>query len=221
MGTSWGQALIPVTEDLSALQDSVFWISHMTDNISDEALVSAYLAGDKPALEILLKRYFSLILAYLYNTSFYPKDDAYIEDIRGQVVLTIINEIQDNHFRPEGPNSFRKWVFTIAKNECLNQDKKRRRHAKPFTEAFPDEPTGFPDDLLADTTPEPDDYAEAEKQLNEVTNKLSPDELKLMQMVADGRPYKEILKEPEFAKYSLDYLKLKIYNIRNKFKEDG
>ncbi|MFA5793762.1 MAG: hypothetical protein WC980_01635 [Candidatus Brocadiia bacterium] len=185
---------------------------------SDEFLVSAYLTGDKSALETLLKRYFIIILAYLHNTSFYGKDEAYIEDIRSQAVLTIINEIQDGHFQYEGQNSFRKWVFTIVKNECLNQDRKRRKHAKPFTEAFPDEPTGFPDDLIADTTPDPEDYEDAERQLTDITAKLTPEELKLMVMISNSKPYKEILEEPEFAKYSLDYLKRKIYIIRNKMK---
>lgn len=190
----------------------------MQDECSDESLITAYLAGSKQALDILIRRYFTLILAFLYNTSFYSKDDAYIEDIRSQVILTIIKELQARRFMPEGPGTVKKWILTIAKNECLNQDRKRREHAKPFTEAFPDEPTGFPEDLIADTEPEDEDYEDAERQLSENLKKLSPDELKLLQMVSEGRKYKEIQKEPEFSKFSLDYLMRKVYIARNKIK---
>jgi RNA polymerase sigma factor (sigma-70 family) len=184
--------------------------------IRDEALVSAYLAGDPTALEILLTRYYTIIRAYLFGLSFFKKDEGYLDDVRQQIVITLFTEIRSGKFKTAGDGSFRKWVYTVAHLECLNQDKKRRHQFKSASEVFPEETTGLPDDLLPQVTPESADYEQADQKLQEVFKNLTPEEQKLMQLVSQDKPYKEILQDPAFSKYSLAYLKLKIYNIRQK-----
>jgi len=188
------------------------------DPRSDEVLVTAYSAGDPAALEILLSRYYTIIRAYLFGLSFF-KDEGYLDDVRQQIVLTLFTEIRSGRFNPAGDGSFRKWVYRVTQLECLNQDKKRRKQFKPVSEVFPEEPTGLPSDLLMQVSPESADYESADRKLQAVLKYLTTEEQKLMQLVSAHKEYKEILQEPEFAKYSLDYLKHKIYNIRQRIRK--
>jgi DNA-directed RNA polymerase specialized sigma24 family protein len=192
---------------------------------SDEALVAAYQAwldgrpaGDPAALEILLTRYYTIIRNDLFGISFF-KDAGYLDDVRQQIAITLFTEIRSGRFKPTGDGSFRKWVYTVAHLECLNQDKKHRKQFKPVSEVFPEEPTSLPDDLLPQVTPESADYESADRKLQAVLKYLKPEEQKLMQLVSINTPYIKILQEPEFAKYSLDYLKHKIYNIRQRIRK--
>jgi len=183
------------------------------DSRSDEALVRAFGKGEAEALDILLERYATIILAYLFNHSFF-QDEAYLLDVRQQIFLTLFKSMRQ--FRPRGPGSFRKWLYTVAHHECLNQDKKRRRALKPVSQFYPQEATGFPDDLVPRLRPQTTAYEAADQRIDKVFKCLTPTEQRLMQMVGEGRKHKQILKDPAFSKYSLAYLKLKIYNIRQK-----
>lgn len=185
---------------------------------SDSSLVSSFLAGNQDALDTLIKRYYTRLFAYIYHTTFY-KDDDHVEDIRSETVLTIIRELKAGRFRSETEGSFKSWIFAIARNTCINQDRKRREHAHTFTDTFPEDETGLPDDLIAEITPEPDDYADKEAEVGRALAKLKPDEARLLQLVSDGVKYRDILQMPEFRQYTLDYLKLKIYNIRTKMRK--
>jgi len=192
------------------------------DPRSDEDLVSAYLKGDRAALEILLNRYSTIILSYLFGISFFSKDKPYLDDIRQEVLIKVFNEIRQGKFTPVGPGSFKRWVFKIAYFECLNQDKARRKGPKLTSEIFTEEPTGIPDDLVFEVTPRTQDYDNAEVKLEGILSKLSDEEQKLMRLVSEGKPYKEIQQDPLFSKYSVDYLMLKVHNLRKRIrgKED-
>lgn len=192
----------------------------MEDTRPDEILVEAYRQGERAALEILLKRYLTPIMGHLLGISFF-KHEPYLDDIRQKILVTVSEGIRSGssgRFVPRGEGSFKKWIYRIAYFKCLNSDKKRRKESKPVSEVFPEEPTGFPDDLIMQTKPQSSDYERVRRRLQEVTKFLSPEELKLMRLVSDKKPYKEIIQEPEFSKYSLDYLKRKVYNIRKKAK---
>ena len=190
------------------------------DNRSDEALVSAYLspeATDPAALEILLNRYSTIILSFLGGKSFFYKDEPYLDDIRQEVLIKVFKGIKE--FTSTGPGSFKRWVFRIAYFEALNHDKARRKGLKLTSEIFTEETTGIPDDLVFELTPRISDYERADEQLKDALAKLLDDEQKLLQLVAQGTPYGDIIKRPEFSKYkSVDYLMLKVHNLRKKIK---
>jgi len=192
------------------------------DPRSDEDLVSACLGGDKSVLEILLTRYSTIILSYLLGLSLFTRDEAYLDDLRQEVLLIIWTKLRDGLFMPAGPGSFKRWVYKIAYFEALKQDKRRGKRAKPLSEVFPEEPTGIPDDLLIDLAPRVSDYEEAELKLPEMLSRLSEEEQRLMRLVSEGKPYKEIQQDPSFSRYSLDYLMRKVYIIRQRMrgKED-
>jgi len=188
------------------------------DSRTDEQLVEAFINGDKQSMEILLNRYLTIILAFLCGNSWFVKDKSYLDEVRQEVLITIFNEISQGHFIPAGPGSFKKWVYRIAHFEALNHDKKKRKGPKLTSEVFPEEETGIPNDLLYDVTPTSTDYEEIEEQMKEIISKLTKEELKLMKLVCKPMEYKDIQKEPEFKKYSVDYLMLKVYNIRKRMK---
>ncbi len=186
---------------------------------TDEILVRDYQQGEREALEILLTRYLTPIMGYLMSNSLF-KNEFYLDDIRQKILETVSNGLRrKDGFVPRGEGSFKKWLYRIAYFACLNSDKKRRKESKPVSEVFPEEPTGFPDDLIRQVTPQSSDYERARRRLQEVSQYLTPDELKLMRLVSEKKSYKEIIKEPEFSKYSLDYLMRKVYNIREKAKK--
>ena len=90
----------------------------MTD-LSDEKLVQLYLNGEKSALEILIKRYLAPIFIFVLN---YVKDEAVADDMTQEVFVKVWKKIKkyDNHYK------FRNWLYTIAKNTCLDYLKKNK-----------------------------------------------------------------------------------------------
>ena len=187
------------------------------DDRSDEQLVEAYIKGDGEAINILLKRYLHPILSYLFSLSFF-KDAPYLDDIRQEVLIAIFNGIRNEEFESAGDGSFKRWVYKLTYFACLRNDKKRRKGLKMISEVFPESEGQFPDEVFVHVTPRTSDYETTEEKTADVVAKLTPDEQKLMRLVSQGVSGEQILKEPEFAKYSLDYLWLKIYNIRKRMR---
>jgi len=202
------------------------------DPRTDEQLVKDFLTGDKPAIEILLTRYQTIILAMLCGDTWFAIDKSYLDDLRQEILITIYLELNKDPsgFEPTGPGSFKKWVYRIAHFKALNCDKKRRKDFKLTSEIFSDDDTAIPDDLLFAITPTSTDYEEVEEQLKDISSKLDGEELKLMELLCtpvyrpDGtsRPmeYADIQKLDEYKdKYSVDALKQKVYNIRKKIRQ--
>lgn len=187
------------------------------DTRSDEDLVKAYRAGDELALNILFERATKPLWRYLAQTSFFSKDTAYLDDLAQDILVIIFEEVKNGKFVPGDAGSFKGWLYTVARLETLRQDKKRRRTpTRPISQLYPEEPTGIPDDILAHRPTKTKDYDGIKARLNEVLSELSLEEQKLMRLVSARTPYIKILQDPMFSKYSLAYLKLKIYNIRHK-----
>ena len=184
------------------------------DPVRDEDLVSAYLKGDTAALEILLTRYSTIILSFIGGKSFFYKDEPYLDDIRQEVLIKVFKGIKE--FTSTGPGSFKRWVFRIAYFETLSHDKARRKGLKLTSEIFTEETTGIPDDLVFELTPRISEYDRASDNLNDTLTKLSDEEINLMTLVSRDIKYQDIIKYPEFMKYSLEALKQKIYNIRKR-----
>ena len=189
------------------------------DDQSDEQLAQEYLSGKEEAFDELFSRYFGQIRYYLLTRSWYHKDDNYIDELVYAVFRVLWECLEAKGFKNEGPGSFRRLLCTIARLECYKHDTEHAKNpmttSAMFPSSFADIPIGTIDEPVND---EPEKESTMDK-LNKTLVKLTPDEQKLMRLVANQVKYKDILKEPEFCKYSLDYLKLKIYNIRNKLKK--
>jgi len=188
---------------------------------SDEDLVTAAQAGDPAALDILCQRYYEHIYYFILKHTLI-KEPSLVEDIRQEVFLTIFKLIKSRDFIPQGAGSFKAYLFTTARNICWTQT---RREAKE-----PEDIYGALLELIPEKSfPEPLEVkgiqTELKSKLLKVLTRLSPEEQKLLYYLSEGTPYKDILADPIFAEYSLAYLKLKIYNTRQKaqklFMEDN
>jgi len=185
---------------------------------TDEQLVEQFYAGDKTALETLLNRYNTIILSYLFSISFFKKDEPYLVDVRQQVLITIFNELSNHNFASIVDGSFKKWVYRITYFACIHSDRKRRADMKTTSDVFPEEETDLSNLVLMRTTPATSDYDEVDEQLKEVSDKLTNEELELMKLVSQKVPYHKIQERQEFQKYSIDYLKHKVHNIRKRMR---
>ena len=119
----------------------------MPDNqLSDEALIYSFLAGDdESALAVLCERYLNPLKFLLYKIS-WSKDKDLFEDIIQQTFLKVIQAIKSNKFRPEYAGSFKAFLFNTCEKICLSFNQKLASQCKPASEYFPKEQTGIPDD---------------------------------------------------------------------------
>lgn len=190
------------------------------DPRSDEALVELYHLSDEQAFEALYYRYFKPIGFYIRKHSHY-KDEDLIEEIRQITFIKISRKIKSGGFVPAGPGTFRASLYQTAQNICFNQNKNRMRLMKPVSEIFTDEELPGIDGFLwiKDIGT---DYESINDRIKEITAELTQAELKLMKLVTEKVPYKQIQKESEFQKYSVDYLRRKVHNLRKRMrsKED-
>jgi len=196
----------------------------MDDLRSDEALVTDYQSDNDSALDVLYRRYYNQIGFYIRKQSSY-KDPSFIDDVRQMVFLKVFTIFKAGKFQPIGPGSFRSFLYETARRICFDQNEKRMRNDRPASEIFTDEELSTPDELCY-RQPETTDYDEINERVKEVLSKLTPEEQKLMWLLTNvkenGKKYtykeiQEILLELGFKKYSLAYLRLKIYNIKKKF----
>lgn len=192
------------------------------DPRSDEALVELYHLSDEQAFETLYYRYFKPIGFYIRKHSRY-KDENFIEEIRQITFIKISQKIKSGGFVPVGPGTFRAFLYQTAQNICFNQNKNRMRLMKPVSEIFTDEELpGIDGFLWIKDIPLRRDYESINDRIKEITAELTQAELKLMKLVTEKVPYKQIQKESEFQKYSVDYLRRKVHNLRKRMrsKED-
>lgn len=89
------------------------------ENLTDEQIVAAYLKGDREALNFLIKRYLTPIFNYALS---FVKDTALAEDITQEVFVKVWQKIKkfDSRYK------FKNWLYTIAKNTCLDYLKKNK-----------------------------------------------------------------------------------------------
>lgn len=187
----------------------------LTKLVRDEDLVRAYQSGELKALNTLLELYDQPLRGFIRTIS-WVKGDSFIDDVIQEVRIIIFTKIKSGGFIPDSAGSFKKWAYKICQNITWKLNKDRARREKPISEYYPEEPTGMPDDLLPRMPTETKDYDGIKQRLNDALSELSLEEQKLMRLVAEKKSYKEIRPDPFFRKYSLDYLMLKVYNIRKK-----
>lgn len=89
------------------------------NNLTDEQLVATYLKGDEEALNILIKRYLTPIFNYALSL---VKDRGTADDVTQEVFVKVWRKIKkfDNRYK------FKNWLYTIAKNTCLDYLKKNK-----------------------------------------------------------------------------------------------
>lgn len=86
---------------------------------SDEQLVVSYLKGDEKALEILIKRYLKLIYSFAFR---FVSNSQEAEDIAQEVFIKMWRNLK----KFDKNKKFKSWIFSIAKNTCLDTMKKKK-----------------------------------------------------------------------------------------------
>jgi RNA polymerase sigma-70 factor (ECF subfamily) len=79
--------------------------------MTDEELVCEILQGNEPAMEILAKRYYKVIFAYIYRTVG-EYHSAY--DLTQEVFVKMMKGLS----KYKESQKFKSWLFTIASNTC-------------------------------------------------------------------------------------------------------
>jgi RNA polymerase sigma-70 factor, ECF subfamily len=136
---------------------------------SDEQLVVDYIKGDEKALELLIQRYLTRVYQFA-NKYLQNKDEA--EDLAQEVFV----KVWKNVHKFKADFKFKTWIYTIAKNACLDYLKKKNRPIAFSELDDPENNWGFADSL-ADKTPsvlENLQRKEGVKALNFAVEELSP-----------------------------------------------
>jgi len=135
---------------------------------SDQQLISAYFKGEEKSLEVLIGRYFKPIYSFTYRYVGSAQD---AEDITQDAFVKAWRNLKK--FDPG--RSFKTWVFSIAKNTCIDFLKKKK--SIPFSRFEKENGENALLETLADSSPLPDELLEREglgEALSKAMEVLSP-----------------------------------------------
>jgi RNA polymerase sigma factor (sigma-70 family) len=187
----------------------------MDDPRSDEDLILAFYAGETAVLDIIFNRYLKPLRFYILKDS-WRKDDGSLDDIIQETFLIFLKSLKQGEkdgFQPTGAGSFRAWFYTVARNACRTYNRKQSQQplnvSKSIIETAPAKP-------VEPALIKKEEAKDRKKQLRDILSSLSTVEQELMKLVSEGVPYDKIKGMSMFSKYSIDYLMLKVYNIRKK-----
>src|SRR5665213_1985658 len=85
---------------------------------SDEALMTAYRAGETRAFERLLARHEKPVWIFLRRFS---RDAEAAEDLLQEVFLRVVKDAQESEAAWKGTAKFSTWLYTIARNLCIDR----------------------------------------------------------------------------------------------------
>jgi RNA polymerase sigma-70 factor (ECF subfamily) len=97
----------------------VGWIMDLSET-TDLDLVQEIGGGNTQSFQVLMDRYKNPIYQMAYRMILDPFES---EDLLQVVFLQVYRNLST--FKPQG--SFKAWIFTIARNTCLNEIRRRRR----------------------------------------------------------------------------------------------
>jgi RNA polymerase sigma-70 factor (ECF subfamily) len=91
--------------------------------VSDAALLSAYIQGDDKAFETLVKRSKSKV----YTTIYLIVKDRYVaEDLMQEAYIKAIDVMKSGRYNEEG--KFLPWILRIAHNMAIDYFRKEKRY---------------------------------------------------------------------------------------------
>ncbi len=136
--------------------------------VSDAALLSAYIKGDDKAFETLVKRSKSKV----YTTIYLIVKDRYIaEDLMQEAYIKAIDVIKSGRYNEEG--KFLPWILRIAHNMAIDHFRKDKRYPTIVLEDGSKVFNSF--DFAEDSVEEQQMKADQVENIREMIKKL-PDE---------------------------------------------
>jgi len=134
---------------------------------TDQILISNYLSGEEKSFDVLVSRYLKPIYVFIYR---YIGKQEEAEDIVQDVFVRVWRNLK----KFDREKSFKTWIFSIAKNACIDFFRKK----KPvLLSDFEDEEKGTIINKIVDPAPLPDELferANIAKILTSAMEKLSP-----------------------------------------------
>lgn len=147
---------------------------------SDEELEARWKAGSAPAFATLFERYHRRVYAFAYRLT---SNAHTAEDIAQRAFLNLYKKPPPG----TGRATFKSLLFTVARNESLNEIKRRGRRREAPIDKVPEEPDG---------SAAPDEQArsrEDTRMLREALTELSEDEREIVLLrTAEGLTFREV-----------------------------
>jgi len=113
----------------------------MPQDMTDEELLAAYQQGDAGAFELLLRRHRAPLFTFLLRML---GDREKAEDLAQETFLRIVKGAQAWEERAR----FQTWLFTIARNLCVDQSRRDRfRRADSLDQTGPDDEPAMVDSV--------------------------------------------------------------------------
>ena len=142
----------------------------MSDHIDiDAALMLRVREGDRDAFEALVDKYKQPVMNLVYRTL---RDATEAEDLAQHVFLQVFKSAH----RYEVTAKFSTWIFTIARNLCLNEIRRRSRHPADSMDAEfhgeEDHPARQIEDVTAFSPPDAVLQRELEQKIDHAVNAL-------------------------------------------------
>lgn len=160
--------------------------------LSDEELFERFRRGEKPAFETLLRRHRAPLFTFVLRT-LGPHERARAEDVVQDTFVRVIKGAADWQQKAR----FTTWLFTIARNLCLDQ-MRRDKHRKADSLDAPetDESSRSLSETMNGTEAGPERQAAAAQlrpALEQALAKLPPDQREVFVLREySGLPFKEI-----------------------------
>jgi RNA polymerase sigma-70 factor (ECF subfamily) len=129
----------------------------------DADLMLRVKQGDAAAFESLVEKYKQAVMNFVYRTL---PDATEAEDLAQHVFLQVFKSAH----RYEASAKFTTWLFTIARNLCLNEIRRRIRHpADSLDETYPDgdQPIRQPEETKNFAPPDALLHAELERKIED------------------------------------------------------
>jgi RNA polymerase sigma-70 factor (ECF subfamily) len=161
----------------------------MSQERTDEELLAAFQQGDVGAFEALLRRHRAPLFTFLVRM-LGEREKA--EDLAQETFLRIVKGAQAWEHRAR----FQTWLYTIARNLCVDQSRRDRfRRADSLDQTGPDDEPAMVDSVPAGD-PSPDRGAESARLrpvLQKALLSLPPDQREVFILREQaGMPFKEI-----------------------------
>ena len=157
--------------------------------MDEQTLIQKAQAGDPYAFEELIESHQKQIFSIAYRIAGNPEDAS---DMTQEVLVKVFKNLK--HF--QGNSKFSTWLYRVATNTCLDEQKKARRHTSYSLDAELTTEDGSLATDLADSGPTPEESYEKktlQKAVNDGIAKLN-DEHKKVLILRDiqGFSYEEI-----------------------------
>ena len=151
--------------------------------MDDRALVAQAQAGDRAALDELLRRHYDRIYAICRRIA---GNDADAADATQEALMAIVRGLAKFDNRA----AFSTWSYRVATNACLDELRRRKRRPSP---SLVDEHEGWVEQNLDDTEPAFDEQLAVRDELQSALEAL-PDDFRAPVILRDcaGLDYAEI-----------------------------